>query len=76
MRVRLRLPVLAHVPMHIEVRDHAAFDELLFDEIAGKLDALLLVHLAWNRELHLAGKLRVLAFFTGLDLVPQGRAIV
>src|SRR3546814_7552204 len=41
MRVRLGLPVLAHVPMYIHVRDHAAFDELLFDKIAGELDALL-----------------------------------
>src|SRR3546814_2668504 len=53
MRVRLGLPVLAHVPMYIHVRDHAAFDELLFDKIAGELDALLLVQLARNRELHL-----------------------
>src|SRR3546814_8109440 len=41
MRVRLGLPVLAHVPMYIHVRDHAAFDELLFDKIAGELDAML-----------------------------------
>jgi hypothetical protein len=62
MRVRLGLAVLAHVPMHIEVRDHAAFDELLVHEIARELDALRLVQLARNRELNLAGKLRVLAF--------------
>src|SRR3546814_6244820 len=36
MRVRLGLPVLAHVPMYIHVRDHAAFDELPFDKIAGE----------------------------------------
>src|SRR3546814_5205125 len=76
MRVRLGLPVLAHVPMYIHVRDHAAFDELLFDKIAGELDALLLVQLARNRELHLARQLRVLALLAGLNLVPQGRAIV
>jgi hypothetical protein len=76
MRVGLGLAVLAHVPMHIEVRDHAAFDELLFDKLAGERDALRLVHLARNRELDLAGKLRVLALLARLDLVPQGRAIV
>src|SRR3546814_3642800 len=32
MRVRPGLPVLAHVPMYIHVRDHAAFDELLRSE--------------------------------------------
>src|SRR3546814_6012810 len=71
MRVRLGLAVLAHVPMHIEVGHHAAFDELLFDELAGELDALLLVQLARNRELDFAGKLRVLALLAGLHLVPR-----
>ena len=47
-RVRLGLAVLAHVPMHIEVRDHAAFDELLVHEIARQLDALRLIHFARN----------------------------
>ena len=75
-RVRLGLAVLPHVPMHIEVGHHAAFDKLLFDEIAGELDALLLVQLARNRELDFARQLRVLALLAGLDLVPQGRAIV
>src|SRR3546814_13230066 len=60
MRVRLGLAVLAHVPMHIEVGHHAAFDELLFDELARELDVLLLVQPALTRELTLAGKLRVL----------------
>ena len=45
-------------------------DELLFDEIAGEMDALLLVQLVRNRELHLAGKLRVLALLPCLDFVP------
>src|SRR3546814_7417072 len=71
MRVRLWLPVLPHVPMHIHVRDHAAFHELLFDKLAGELDALLLVQLARNRELHLARQLRVLAFLSPFDLVPR-----
>ena len=76
MCVRLGLTVLAHVPMHIQVRDHAAFDELLFDEIARELDPLLLVQLARDRELDFARQLRVLALLAGFDLVPQGRAIV
>src|SRR3546814_3029946 len=69
MRVRLGLPVLSPFPMYIHVRDHAAFDELLFDKIAGELDALLLVQLERNRELHLARQLRVLALLAGLNLV-------
>ena len=76
MRVRLGAAVLRLVPMHVEVRDHSAIDELLFDELAGELDALLLVQLARDRELDLAGKLRVLALLAGLDLVPQRRAII
>src|SRR3546814_3510348 len=76
MRVRLGLPFLAHIPMYIHVRDHAAFDELFFYKIANELDALLLVQLARNRKLHLARQLRVLALLAGLNLVPQGRAIV
>src|SRR3546814_5789767 len=74
MRVGLGASIPPHVPMHIHVRDHAAFHELLFDKIAGELDALLLVQLARNRELHLAGKLRVLTFLASLDLIPQGRS--
>ena len=71
MGVRLDLPVRADIPMHIEVRDHAAIDKLGLDEIAGKFDALLLVHFARNGKLHLAGKLRVLALLGRLDLVPE-----
>lgn len=62
--------------MHVHVCDHAAFDELLFDKLAGERDTLRLVQLARNRKLDLAGKLGVLAFLSRLDLVPQGRAIV
>jgi hypothetical protein len=47
--------------MHVEVRDHPAINKLLLHEIARERDALLLVHFARDRELHLAGKLRVLA---------------
>ena len=48
MRMRLGLPVLPHIPMHIHVGDHAAFDKLLFDKIAGELDTLFLVQLTRN----------------------------
>src|SRR3546814_4294256 len=36
MGVGLGHPVLAHVPMDIEVRDHAALDKLLFDKLDRK----------------------------------------
>ncbi len=49
--------VLADVPMHIEVGDHALVDKFGLREVAGQLDALRLTYLAWNGELHLAGKL-------------------
>jgi hypothetical protein len=61
--------------MHVEVGDHPALHELLFHEIASEAYALLLVHLARNRELHLTRQLRVLALLSCLHLVPQRRAI-
>ena len=76
MRVRLGLAVLAPVPMHIEVRDHAPIDKLLFDEIAGEAHALSRVHLARDRELDFARQLRVLALLAGLDFIPQASAVV
>ncbi len=54
MRVRLGEPVGADVPMNIEIGDHAVIDKLALHEVAGKLDALCLVHLAWDGELDLA----------------------
>lgn len=36
MRMGLRLPVLADIPMHVEIGDHALVDELGFDKVAGK----------------------------------------
>src|SRR3546814_8029050 len=60
-RVGLGTAVLRLVPMHVQVRDHPAIDKLRLHEILRERDALLLVHLARNRELHLTGKLRVLA---------------
>jgi hypothetical protein len=61
MGMGLRHPVLADVPMHIQVGDHALIDKLGLREVAGQLDALRLRHLARNGELDLAGKLGVLA---------------
>ena len=76
MRVRLRAAVLRLVPMHVEVRDHSPADELLGHEIAGERDALLLVHLARNRELHFTSELRILALLARLHLVPQRGAVI
>lgn len=75
MRVGLGAAILAHVPMHIEVRDHAALYELSFHEITRELDALRLVHLPRDSELHLAGKLGILANLEGFDIVPEPFAV-
>src|SRR5690606_37584083 len=69
--VRLRQSVRADIPMHIEVGDHAALDELRADEITRQLDPLFLGHLAGNGELDLARELPVLAQLGGLDRVPK-----
>tara|TARA_Y100001933_G_scaffold111153_2_gene111279 strand:+ start:3406 stop:3828 length:423 start_codon:yes stop_codon:yes gene_type:complete len=61
--------------MDVKVGDHAAFHKLGLHKVARNVDALLLVELARDRELDLAGELRVLAQFGHLDLVPQGRAV-
>ena len=71
MRVRLGLAIRANVPMHIEVGDHALFDELGLGKFARQLDALFLGQLARNGEFDLAGKLRVLALLRGFDRVPE-----
>src|SRR3546814_16342862 len=41
MRMRLGFAVDADVPMHVEIGDHAAFDELTLDELARERDPLL-----------------------------------
>ena len=74
--VRLGLAVRAHVPMHIQVRDHAAIHELPLHEIARQLHTLGLAYLPGNRELHLPGKLGVFSLLQSLDLVPQGLAVL
>ena len=76
MRVRLGTTVVRLVPMHVEVCDHAAIDKLLLHEITGEAHALLLIHLARDRELDFTGKLRVLALLACLHLVPEHGAVV
>ena len=71
MGVRLGIAVAAKIPVHIDVGDHAAGDELLGHEVASEGDALLL-HLARDRELHLARELCVLTLLGRLDFVPEG----
>ena len=38
--------VLGHVPMHVEIGDHAPIDKLRLHEVAGQFDALSIGHLA------------------------------
>ena len=57
--------------MNIEVGDHAARYKLASNKIARQRDAICLVHLPWNRELNIAGKLRVLANLACLDSIPK-----
>ena len=63
--------VLGHVPMHIEIGDHAPVHELAPNEVAGKLNPLSLGHLAGKCEFDLAGELGVLADFERLDVIPK-----
>jgi hypothetical protein len=67
--------VLGHVPMHIEIGDHAPTHEFAPNEVPGKLNALSLCHLARDGKFHLAGKLGVLADFERLDIVPEPLAV-
>src|SRR3546814_8171165 len=69
--MRLGFAVDADVPMHVEIGDHAAFDELTLAELARERDPLLVRHLARDGELDLAGELRILALLDRLVLVPQ-----
>ena len=75
MRMGFGHAVLGHVPMHIEIGDHAPIDEFAPNEVAGEFDALRLTHLARDGEFDLAGKLGVLADFERLDIVPQPFAV-
>ncbi len=75
MRMRLGETVGADVPMHVEVGDHPAIDELGFHEVAREPDGFGRIQLARNRELDLSGELRVLADLRRLDRIPQRLAI-
>jgi hypothetical protein len=75
MGVGLGRPVLGHVPMHVEVGDHAPIDELRLHKVAGEFDALRLRHLARQGELDLASKLGVLPDLERLNIVPQPFAV-
>ena len=67
--------VLGHIPMHIEVGDHAQIDEFGLHEVAGKFGALCLGHLARKGELDLAGKLGVFPDLERLDIIPKPFAV-
>jgi hypothetical protein len=67
--------VFGHIPMHIEIGDHAPIHEFAPNEVAGEFNALGLIHLARDGEFDLAGKLGVLADFERLDIVPQPFAV-
>ena len=67
--------VLSHVPMHIEIGDHAAIHEFAPNEVAGEFDALRLSHLARNGEFDLASQLGIFADFERLDIVPEPFAV-
>jgi hypothetical protein len=66
---------LGHIPMHVEIGDHALSTNPLH-EVAGEFDPLRLTHLARNGEFDLAGKLGVLADFERLDIIPQPFAVL
>jgi hypothetical protein len=61
--------------MHVEIGDHALFDELALHKIASEFDALRLAHLTRDGEFHLAGKLRVPADLAGFYGIPECGAV-
>ena len=67
--------VLGHIPMHVEIGDHAQIYELRPREVAGEFDALRLRHLARDGEFDLAGKLGIFPDFERLDIVPEPFAV-
>jgi hypothetical protein len=71
MCMRRGLPVRAEVPMHIQVGDHAARDELVSHELACEPDPFFRVELAWNRAFDFARQLRIFANFNGFGFIPQ-----
>ena len=67
--------VFGHVPMHVEIGDHAPVDEFCPREVASELNSLSLGHLAGKREFDLAGQLGIFADFERLDIVPETLAV-
>ena len=67
--------VFGHVPMHVEIGDHAPVDEFCPHEVASELDSLSFGHLAGKREFDLAGQLGIFPDFERLDIVPQAFAV-
>ncbi len=47
--------VFGHVPMHIEIGNHASIHEFAPNEVAGEFDALGLTHLPRDGKFDLAG---------------------
>ncbi len=74
-RMRLGPAVGADVPMHIQVGDHAARDELPLDKVARQFDSLALVEFARESELDFAGQLGVFPLLGRFDGVPQAFAL-
>ena len=60
--------------MHIQVRDHAARDELPLDKVARQVDPVALVEFARESKLDFAGQLGVLPLLGRFNGVPQAFA--
>ena len=69
------LSVLADVPMHIQIGNHALIDKFGLGKVAGEFDALCLRHLARDSKLDLARKLGIFPHLEGFDIVPQPFAV-
>ena len=69
-------PAVARLPpMHIQIGNHAADDELLPHKILRQPDRLGLAQLARQGDLDLAGQHGVFAQLAGIHLVPERLAI-
>ena len=76
MGMRFGHAVLGHVPMHIEVGDHASIDEFAPNEVAGQFDALGLTHLTRDGKFDFAGKLSIFPDLEGFNIAPEAFAVV
>src|SRR5690606_14248260 len=75
MGMRYGTAIFGLVPMDIEVGNHAARNKLAGDKISRQLNAVLAIHLAWNRKFDIAGKLRVFANLACFNRIPQRLAV-